>query len=162
MEDQLSDSSKYTGPTDVVYAVNEYGDAVFAERRKALYVAQLYKALQSETWAEFRATLPEGAWEDYLDRFGEYDDDGDLVDNFPSGHEKFDGWDGETGYPEWLAASMLGWFPDHLISKFNGQIVPPNFDGESSLSLPGDRVEEIASELRAMGCKVEPSPVDLI
>jgi hypothetical protein len=156
-------TEEYKRPKDLVYRANsDIGSVVFADRETALYAAQIYDALTSETWAKFRATLPEGGWGEYLQRWGAQDDEGNPVDDFPTGDERFDGDRGETGYPEWLASTMLSWFPDDLIEKYGGSALAPGFDGEWSLYLPFEAAEEIATDLRARGCTVEPSPVDLI
>src|ERR1700730_16868169 len=104
---------------DIVYKADEEGrNVVFAEREKALYVSQLYDALCSSTWSAFRTSLPRGGWEEFLERFGgEYDDDGNPVDDFPTGSEPFDIDYQQTGYPEWLANTEVDWFPEDLIEK---------------------------------------------
>ena len=109
---------------DLVYQADDEGwNVVFAERDKALYVDRLYDALGSRTWGEFRASLPEGGWEEFLERFGgEYDADGNLVDDFPTGSEPFEGDYQRTGYPEWLANTELKWFPKDLIEKYGGRV----------------------------------------
>jgi hypothetical protein len=80
---------------ELVYKVNKETDnGVFADRDRALYVAQLYDALCPGTWAEFRSSLPEGGWEEFLERFGAYENDGDSgepVDDYPRGNEPIEG-----------------------------------------------------------------------
>jgi hypothetical protein len=77
---------------DLIYSSDDEGaNVVFADRAKAFYVAQLYEALGSRTWGEFRTNLPQGGWEEFLERSGaESDDDGNLVDEFPTGDESFE------------------------------------------------------------------------
>ena len=147
---------------DLLYKVGDSGNVVFAERDRALYAAQLYEALTAETWGEFREKLPEGGWEEFLEKFGgDYEDSGEPVDNFPQGGEPFHGSRySETGYPEWLAATELQWFPENLVEQFDG-FLEFGLDN-SSLYLPGEKAEEIADALRALGHTVEPSPVDII
>jgi hypothetical protein len=89
------------------------------ERRVALYVAQLYDALRSNTWAEFRASLPAGGWEEFVEKFGDSDD---PVDDFPTGSEPFDRDYMQTGYPEWLANTEIRWFPNDLIKSMAGAL----------------------------------------
>jgi hypothetical protein len=148
---------------DLVYSINEeISNVVFAERNRALYVDQLYDALTSRTWDEFRASLPEGGWEEFLERFGgEYDADDNLVDDFPTGSEPFDNDYQQTGYPDWLANIELDWFPEDLIEKYGGQ-VEHSMASDDSLHLPAEKAEEIAADLRERGHTVEPSPIDLI
>ena len=127
-----------------------------------MYVSQLYDALCSSTWSAFRTSLPRGGWEEFLERFGgEYDDDGNPVDDFPTGSESFDNDYQQTGYPEWLANTELDWFPEDLIEKYGGSI-EHSMASDDSLYLPAAAAEEIAADLRARGHNVEPSPVDLI
>ena len=150
---------------DIVYKVKDGEEVIFAERDKALYVAQLYEALRSSTWAEFRSSLPEGGWEEFLEKFGAYINDsesGEPVDDYPRGSEPFNYMRYfQTGYPEWLANTELDWFPDDLIEKYGGW-VGHNMASDDSLFLPAEAAEELVEELRARGHTVEPSPVDLI
>jgi len=120
--------------------------------------SQLYDALRSNTWAEFRVSLPEGGWEEFVEKFGDNDD---PVDDFPTGSEPFDGDYMQTGYPEWLANTEIQWFPEDLIKKYGGS-VEHSMASDDSLYLPAEKAEEIAHDLRALGHSVEPSPVDLI
>ena len=148
---------------DLVYKVDdENGNVVFAAREKALHVAQTYNALEnSKSWAEFRAQLPRGGWEEFLVRRADRDDDDNPVDNFPTGCEPFDATIIETGHPEWLANTAISWFPTDLIKKYNGK-VEHSPASDDSLYLPADKAQEIAADLRVLGHAVEPSPVDLI
>jgi hypothetical protein len=148
---------------DLVYSVDDEGwNVVFAEYDKAMYVDQLYDALGSRTWGDFRASLPEGGWEEFLGKFGgEYDADDNLVNNFPTGSEPFVGDYRQTCYPEWLANTELDWFPKDLIEKYGG-CVEHSMASDDSLYLPAEKAEEIAADLRARGHTVEPSPVNLI
>lgn len=158
----MGNTAGYTGPVDLVYQVNEdSGGVVFADREKALYVAQIYEALDSKTWGEFRAKLPAGGWQEFVEHWSGEDEEGNLVDDFPDGSAPFDGCYMETGYPEWLANTAVYWFPKDLVEKYGGW-VDHNMASDDSLWLPGDQAEEIADDLRALGCTVEPSPVDLI
>lgn len=149
---------------DIVYGIDDYGNLVFAERELALYVAQLYDALlNSATWGEFREKLPEGGWEEFLEKYGSYDEDSDQPrDDFPCGSEPFEHSRYiETGYPDWLANTMLKWFPEDLIDKYGGY-TQHSMASDDSLYLPEEKAEEIAADLRARGHTVEPSPVNLI
>ena len=148
---------------DLVYSVDDEGsNVVFAERDKAMYVDQLCDALGSRTWGEFRASLPPGGWEEFLEKFGgEYDADDNLVDTFPTGSEPFNNDYQQTGYPEWLANTELDWFPEDLIEKYGG-CVEHSMASDDSLYLPAAKADEIAADLRARGHTVESCPVDLI
>ena len=159
----MSKMESYTGPTDLVYGIGPSGeDVIYADRETALYVAELYEALMSRTWGDFRDAAPPGAWEEFMEKRGcDYDNDGNPIDDFPTGAEPFGAYI-ETGYPEWLAASMLSWFPQDLIDKYGGSVASPSFDGAFSLVLPSEVAEDIAVDLRTRGCTVEPSPVVLI
>ena len=153
----MSSTEKYSGPKDLVYQVEQDKDRViFTDRETALYVAQLWKAESSKTWAEFRAMLPTGGLDEFLEYFAdEYDDDCNPVDNFPTGDEPF-GPHFKEGFPEWLADSMLSWLPKDLIEKY-GRHEPYGIT-----SFAADSAGDIIAELRKRGCTVEPSPVFLI
>jgi hypothetical protein len=97
----------------------------------------------------------------FLERFGGEYDDGNLVDDFPTGSEPFEGDYQQTGYPEWLANTELRWFPKDLIEKYGG-LVMPSMASDDSLYLPAEKAEEIADELRRRGHKVERTEMDLI
>ena len=147
----------YTGPKHLVYQVDEKSDKViFADREKALYVAQLWQALTFHTWAEFRAKVPSGRMDDFLEHFAdEFDAEGNPVDSFPTGDEPF-GPHFVDGYPEWLAESMFSLLPEDVIDKY---VLPAPF---CSGHVPAGAAQNIVAELREQGCTVEPSPVFLI
>ncbi len=134
---------------DIVYRIG--GDSVvFAERRRAEYVAQIWKALQeSNTWGELRHNLPDGEWQDYFQpHFDDYEeevpaDDEPFVSADAPRHE-----DGD--YPPWLAQEQLDWFPPELIAKYSGNVTSSVLNGEF-LDLPADKADEIANDLRTIG-----------
>lgn len=144
----------YDGPKDLVYQIleNEWR-LVIADREKALYTAQLGEALMSETWAEFRAKLPPGGLEEFLERYAqERDERGDPVDTFPTGDEPYSSHH-EDGYPEWLGQSMFEWLPRGFLDRYREP--EPFTDG----CIPPEVAPEALATLRALGCRVEPSPV---
>jgi hypothetical protein len=144
------------GQMDIVYRVGGDGfdSVLFATRASAEYVAQIRKALyQSRTWGEFRANLPEGEWENLEWKLEDPPDDEPFkADDIP-GHA-----DGD--YPEWLRQSQLDWFPDDLTEKYDGEVTLTTLNGWV-LDLPGNRAEEIADDLRALGHRVERTDLDI-
>lgn len=139
---------------DLVYwfAYGSNGEycVVFAPRERAEYVAQIYTALrESSTWGEFRRKLPKGEWERYIEVVYEPVPEKDWSfkpDDVP-GHA-----DGD--YPPWLAQEQLRWFPQELISKYDGEIGTSVLNGPS-LNLPAENADQIADALRAMGYSVD-------
>ena len=149
---------------DIVYrpemGSNGKDSVVFAERRRAERVAQIRAALEnSATWGEFRRALPECEWED---RFQSYYDDAEEqppADDKPfviadAAPEYFDG-----DYPEWLRQVQLEWFPQELIAKYGGEVGETVHNGPA-LDLPGDKADQIAEDLRALGHTVERSDIN--
>lgn len=149
---------------DIVYrpgmGSNGQDSVVFAERSRAERVAQIRAALEnSATWGEFRRALPEGEWED---TFQDYYDDAEeeppaddvafVVNDAVPGYA-----DGD--YPEWLRQVQLEWFPKELIAKYDGEVGETVHNGPA-LDLPGDKAEEIAEDLRALGHTVERSDIN--
>lgn len=151
----MSSAENYSGPTDLVYQVDDY-KLIVADRRNAVYTAQLWHALTSKTWAEFRAKLPEGGLDEFLELFAEErDDDGTPIDTFPKGDEPFGPFVAED-FPEWLAQSMLAWLPTEVADNYVQHEV--GTDGY----IPAAAADDVLAALRAQGCTVEPSPVFLI
>lgn len=131
-----------------------FDGSLFADRASAEYVAQIRRALhQSKTWGEFKDKLPQGEWENLESQLeGPPDDEPFAADNVP-GHA-----DGD--YPKWLRQSQLDWFPKDLIEKYDGETTPTTLNGWV-LDLPGENVDEIADDLRALGHKVERTDLDI-
>lgn len=148
---------------DIVYQIIEGsygpGNVVFAERGRAQYVADIWKALQeSNTWGELRRNLPDGEWEDHFQpHFDDYEEE------VPADDELFDAEDApgraDGDYPPWLAQEQLEWFPPELIEKYGGDVGTSVLNGEV-LDLPADKAEQIADDLRAMGHTVEPTDLE--
>ena len=55
---------------------------------------------------------------------------------------------------------QLEWFPEDLIVKYGGEVGETVHNGPA-LDLPGDKAEEIAADLRAMGHRVERTDLDI-
>lgn len=144
---------------DIVYRVggDGYDGALFAERSAAERVAQILTALrESSTWGEFRAKLPDGEWEDYLQYCFEGDgpaDDARFHRDMVPGYI-----DGD--YPEWLRGSAVEWFPPGLIEKYGGSVDSTVLNGEA-LDLPAGAADEIAADLRAIGHTVTRTDLDI-
>jgi hypothetical protein len=97
-----------------------------------------------------------GGWEEFMEREGcEHDDEGNSIDEFPTGDEPFGDYI-TTGYPEWLAESMLSWFPKDLIKKY-GSVEPPGFDSDETLYLPPEAAEDVAANCEHEGAPSNPS-----
>lgn len=147
---------------DIVYRVGAQGPGtvVFAARWRAEYVAQIWKALrESSTWGELRRNLPPGEWEYYFqDCFEGREED------VPADDEPFDAEDApghaDGDYPPWLAQEQVEWFPKELITKYGGDVYSSVLNGEA-LDLPGDKAEQIAEDLRAMGHTVSPTDLEI-
>ena len=136
-----------------------YEGALFAERSRAKRVAAIHEALEtSETWGEFKRKLPDGEWAKIVES---YDCDSDDA---PADDEPFDAlqvWGYADGdYPDWLQQVMLEWFPRDLIDKYGGEIWSSVHNGDA-LSLPGEKAEEIADDLRSRGNKVERTSLNI-
>lgn len=148
---------------DIVYrpgiGSNGVDSVVFAERQRAERVAQISDALEnSTTWGEFRRALPAGEWEQ---RFQAYYDDAEEqppADEDPFDAEEIPGYT-EGDYPEWLRQVQLEWFPRDLIVKYGGAVGVTVHNGPV-LDLPGDKAEQIAADLRALGHTVERSDLN--
>jgi hypothetical protein len=146
---------------DIVYRVEAEGPGtvVFAERGLAEYVAHIWKALnESSTWGELRRNLPPGEWEDHFQDYFE-----DREEDVPADDEPFDAdcapGRTEGDYPPWLAQEQVEWFPKELITKYGGDVYSTVLNGEA-LELPGDKAEQIAEDLRAMGHTVNPTDLE--
>ncbi|ORV47817.1 hypothetical protein AWC02_08220 [Mycolicibacter engbaekii] len=136
---------------DIVYRVIPGSPTVtFAERGSAEYVAHIWRALlQSKTWGELKRNLPDGDWEDQFLPWFE-----DREEDIPADGDLFTTDDAPDYYPPWLAQEQVDWFPEELIKKYDGDIGTSVHDGEF-LSLPADKADEIAADLRALGHTVE-------
>ena len=139
---------------DIVYTVNSPWGALFATREVARLTARIWRAVyESTTWGEFRAALPDSAWDEVVERL-----EGDVPDDdTPFSSDDAPGWEGD-GYflGPWPPEDVLEWFPDDLIEQFDGDLeVTPN---GQNLVLPADAGDEIAEELRARGHTVEETP----
>lgn len=146
---------------DIVYRIGAEGPGtvVFAERWRAEYVDQIWKALlNSSTWGELRRNLPTGEWEYHFQDYFE-----DHEEDVPADDEPFDAEcapgraDGD--YPPWLAQEQLDWFPKDLITKYGGDVYSSVLNGEA-LELSADKAEQIAADLRAMGHSVSPTELE--
>ncbi|WP_156628638.1 hypothetical protein [Mycobacterium sp. 1274756.6] len=148
---------------DLVYHVHRDHNGpivVFAERGRAEYIWSIHRAInESETWGQFRAALPTGEWEShFLPHFEDWEEEV-PADDEPFNSGDVPGYD-DGDYPGWPAQEQLDWFPKQLIEKYAGRKANSVHSGEF-LELPGERADEIAAELRAMGHTVERTDQDL-
>ena len=134
---------------------DEIEGVVFAEKAKAESVARIHQACDTATtWGEFRSQLTAEEWAEIVDNNDLDDEDYDPTDPFDASKDITGYADGF--YPEWLQATMLGWFPKDLITKYSGDEADSVHNGEF-LILPAERADEIASDLTARGHVVERS-----
>lgn len=131
-------------------------NAVFAPRRLAEWVSQIYSAISdSRTWGEFRVAMPADEYarimEDQFDREDE---------PRPSDDSTFEPtviWGvGDGDYPPFLAQSMDKWIPSHLLQQY-ATIQQTAVNGDFWEILEED-ADKLADDLRALGFYVTEAP----
>ena len=132
---------------DILYTTNSDAGAVFAERRLAEHVAQIYDALlHSTTWREFAAAMPADEYARALEEKGLEPEEVDL--DAPFDPYTVLGYADGT-YPTWLQAEAVKWFPEDLIDKYDAYGLSTH-EGEF-LYFPEEAADHIAAELAARG-----------
>ena len=130
------------------------GDLVFATPNEALYIDGLHKALNSETWGEFRRRIPEDQYAEILERQYEYLGEPTEV---PSDEDRFNACDvpgvADGDYPPWLQQGMERNLPKEIIDKY-GKWKSTMLNG-SYLAISPACEDEVVASLRKLGFTVE-------
>jgi len=100
-------------PAELVYRVGPANDGVvFATPERAHYVANLFAALRSKTWGEFRSRIPAEEWEQLAEGF----------DEVPGPKKRFKAQDVpgfcDGDWPPWLQKEILQILPPPLVLKY--------------------------------------------
>ena len=125
---------------------------VFATQARALYVAQIHKAIRkARTGGEFRSLMPRAEYSRVMRYWFDYDGD-----RRPNSHESFSG-DRVPGvpdgdYPRWLQPEMGDILPPDLLRRF-GKRADTALNGSFTF-IPPANAQAMIRALKALGYRV--------
>jgi hypothetical protein len=139
--------------TKLLYRIVSHNcGVVFATEERALYIAEINRALRTaRTWGEFRDLMPVKEYEEIVGRM-EFENEEQME---PDPDEEFSGeWFTEEGdYPDWLQSEMNFVIP-HDILELYGERKDTLLNG-SYWHISKENMEPMAEALRARGYIVE-------